>query len=79
MMSPSQSRAARALLAMTQPQLAHAAGVGLSTVVDFERQRRRVSNDAIAAMQSALEKAGIVFTGVGSSEGVRRAASPKTD
>jgi len=46
---------------MTQPQLASLAGVGLSTVVDFEKQRRSVSNDAITKMQEALERAGVVF------------------
>jgi transcriptional regulator with XRE-family HTH domain len=44
---------------MTQPQLASIAGVGLSTVVDFERQRRTVSEEAIRKMQEALENAGI--------------------
>jgi DNA-binding transcriptional regulator YiaG len=60
-MSPSQCRAARALLDMTQPQLASSAKVGLSTVVDFERERRAVSEDAVRKMQEALELAGMVF------------------
>jgi transcriptional regulator with XRE-family HTH domain len=46
---------------MTQPQLASMASVGLSTVVDFERQRRTVSEEAIRKMQEALENAGIQF------------------
>jgi transcriptional regulator with XRE-family HTH domain len=46
---------------MTQPQLAFAAGLGLSTVVDFEKSRRRVSAEAIQAMRKALERAGIEF------------------
>lgn len=46
---------------MTQPQLASLANLGLSTVVDFERQRRAVSEEAIRKMQNALEAAGIVF------------------
>jgi DNA-binding XRE family transcriptional regulator len=57
--SPAQCRGGRALLDMTQPQLASIAGVGLSTVVDFERQRRTVSEEAIRKMQEALENAGI--------------------
>lgn len=61
LMSPSQCRAARALLDMTQPQLASSANVGLSTVVDFERERRAVSEDAVSKMQDALELAGMVF------------------
>jgi len=60
-MSPAQCRAARALLSITQSELAKAAKLGLSTVVDFERGRRRVSTDAIRAMQGALERAGIDF------------------
>jgi DNA-binding transcriptional regulator YiaG len=59
--SPSQCRGARALLDMTQPSLAALAGIGLSTVVDFEKQRRSVSDDAVSKMQKALETAGIVF------------------
>jgi hypothetical protein len=46
---------------MKQPELAAAAGLGLSTIVDFERQRRRVSEAAAAAMRLALEDAGIQF------------------
>ena len=57
----SQCRGARGLLDMTQPDLAKAAGVGLSTVVDFERSRRQVSTDAIMAMKTALERRGIEF------------------
>jgi DNA-binding transcriptional regulator YiaG len=60
-MSPSQCRGARALLDLTQPQFAKAAQVGLSTVVDFERERRSVSQDAVGRMQQALEAAGIDF------------------
>ncbi|MHC2463501.1 helix-turn-helix domain-containing protein [Bradyrhizobium embrapense] len=59
--SPAQCRAGRALLDMTQPQLASIAGLGLSTVVDFERQRRTVSEEAVRKMQEALEKAGVQF------------------
>jgi DNA-binding transcriptional regulator YiaG len=59
--TPSQCRGARALLDMTQPDLARAAELGLSTVVDFERMRRAVSKEAIAALQKALEQRGVVF------------------
>ncbi len=58
---PEQCRAARALLDMTQPLLAEKAGLGLSTVVDFERARRPVSNSAINALRRALEAAGVEF------------------
>lgn len=59
--TPSQCRAARALLELTQPELAAAADVGLSTVVDFERQRRPVSEQAVVKMQTALLDAGVEF------------------
>ena len=56
-----QCRAARALLEMTQGQLAEQAGCGLSTVVDFEKSRREVSAAAVRGIQKALEQAGIEF------------------
>ena len=59
--SPQQCRAARALLDLTQPDLASRAGLGLSTIVDFERARRLVSDAAIGAICKALESAGIEF------------------
>jgi hypothetical protein len=55
---------------MTQPDLARAADMGLSTVVDFERSRRLVSDEARAAMQTSLEAAGVEFTN-GDKPGVR--------
>jgi DNA-binding XRE family transcriptional regulator len=60
-MNPAQCRGARALLDMTQPQLAALAELGLSTIVDFERERRTVSEEAVDKMQRALAAAGIVF------------------
>ena len=56
-----QCRAARALLDITQPALAEAAGLGLSTIVDFEKSRRDVSRAAVRAMRKALENAGVQF------------------
>jgi transcriptional regulator with XRE-family HTH domain len=55
---------------MTQTLLAEAAGLGLSTVVDFEKSRREVSDDAIAAIRAALEASGVEFTN-GDKPGVR--------
>ena len=46
---------------MTQPQLARAAKIGLSSVVDFERSRRDVSADMIATLEDTLIRAGIEF------------------
>lgn len=60
-MTPAQSRAARGLISMTQAELAKAAGLGQSTVIDFERERRVVSDQAVAAIRAALESTGVVF------------------
>ena len=60
-MTPAQSRAARGLVSMTQTELAKAAALGQSTVIDFERERRRVSGEAVAAIRAALEAAGVIF------------------
>ncbi|MFN3824101.1 MAG: transcriptional regulator [Pseudorhodobacter sp.] len=46
---------------MTQPDLAAAAMVGLSTVVDFERERRNVAAPSVAAIRAALEATGVEF------------------
>ena len=46
---------------MTQTQLAVLAGIGLSTVVDFEKERRQVSAAAVEAIQTALKRAGVEF------------------
>ena len=69
-MTPAQCRAARALVDLTQPKLAQEAALGLSTVVDFERARRTVSAEAVAAIRAALEAAGVEFTN-GEQPGVR--------
>lgn len=60
-MTPAQCRAARALLGMTQPELAAAASLGLSTIVDFEKERRLVSTSAQVSIKAALESAGVEF------------------
>lgn len=60
-MTPSQCKAARALLDWTQPDLATRAGLGLSTVVDFEKSRRRISEEAFEAIRAALESGGVVL------------------
>jgi transcriptional regulator with XRE-family HTH domain len=60
-LTPAQCRAARALLDLTQSELADGARLGLSTIVDFERSRRQISDDAIGAIRRALEKFGVDF------------------
>ena len=46
---------------MTQTELAKAAGLGPSTVIDFERERRVVTAQSVAAIRAALEAAGVIF------------------
>ena len=60
-MTSAQSRAARGLVSITQAELARRARLGESTIVDFERERRVVSAEAIAAIRVALEAAGVDF------------------
>jgi len=69
-MTPSQCRAARALIDWTQPHLAKAAQLGVSTVIDFEKERRQVSDAAVLAMRNALAREGVEFTN-GRRPGVR--------
>jgi DNA-binding transcriptional regulator YiaG len=78
-LTPAQCRAARGLLEVTQSKLAHAARLGLSTVVDFEKERRHVSDEAVEAIRTALERAGIEFIDEnGGGEGLRlRKRRPK--
>ena len=58
---PEQCRAARAVLNLSQTELAGAAGVGRSTVSDFESVSRKPNRANLAALRNALEAFGIVF------------------
>jgi len=71
-MTPRQSRAARALLGLTQARLAEMADLSLSTIDDFEFESRPIPDGLVASMQVALEAAGVEFLPVeGASAGVR--------
>lgn len=59
MLTALQAKAARALLGWSQPELAAAAGVSLSTVLDLEKERRALSSDILTRLRAALEKAGV--------------------
>jgi transcriptional regulator with XRE-family HTH domain len=62
MTTPEQLRAARALIGMSQPAVAEAAGVSAITVKRAEGSAKpSASVDAIAAIRAALEGAGVVF------------------
>jgi transcriptional regulator with XRE-family HTH domain len=72
MLTPAQSRAARALLDWSQEELASAAHLGLSTIRDFEKGRRVPTHNNLAAVRRALEEAGVEFIPEnGSGAGVR--------
>ncbi|MGO6816331.1 multiprotein-bridging factor 1 family protein [Rhizobium brockwellii] len=59
--TPAQSRAARALLNISQPELAALSGTSVSTIRDFETGKRTPIANNIAAIQTALESSGITF------------------
>jgi transcriptional regulator with XRE-family HTH domain len=61
MLMSAQSRAARALLGWSQADLAKAAGLGVSTVRNFEKGRSDPYSRNLEAIRSALEEAGIEF------------------
>lgn len=70
--SPAQCRAARGLIDWSQQQLAEAARVGIVTVRQFESGAVQPRNSSRAAIQRALEEAGVEFTN-GGQPGVRLA------
>ncbi len=60
-----QVRAARAILGMTRDELAKASGVAPRTLADFESGARSPHRPTLAAIQRALEAAGVEFVGDG--------------
>jgi transcriptional regulator with XRE-family HTH domain len=61
MITSTQSRVARALLAWSQQDLATEAKVGSSTVADFERGQRSPISNNIEAIKSAFDRNGVRF------------------
>jgi transcriptional regulator with XRE-family HTH domain len=62
MVEAAQVRAARALIGWSQPKLAEAAGVPVSTINAFEtRAPDSIANEAVDKIRIALETAGAVF------------------
>lgn len=74
-------RAARDLLDLSQQELADKAGMGRSTVAEFEREGRSTSARKLRAMRDALEAAGAVFLAPdsGSGPGVRLRDRPPSE
>ena len=58
---PAQIRAGRALLNWSQDELAEKASVSLSTVRDFEKERRGGVIGSLKSLRDALESADVVF------------------
>ena len=59
--SPAQCRGARAMVGMSQPELATAARVGLSTVSNFEQGKSVPMAKNMLDIIAALESAGVEF------------------
>ena len=80
-MSPEQCRAARAWLNWTQQELARRAGVGLSTVRDFEKGERTPIPNNLAAIRRAVESAGIrlAFDERGNATGLTAGRDPTSE
>lgn len=60
-MTPAQCRAARALVSMSQDDLAKASAVAKATIAAFELDQRKPYDRTMAAMRAALEVAGVRF------------------
>ena len=71
-LTPAQCRAARGLVEMDQARLAEQANVSRNVIVDFEKGRRTPTSNNLAAIQNALQLAGVEFVDAvnGRGEGV---------
>jgi DNA-binding transcriptional regulator YiaG len=77
-MTPEQCRAARAWLGWPQDALAKAASVGVSTVRDFEANRRDPTRNNLTAMRTALEAGGVSFFEDTAESGIKVARSTES-
>lgn len=78
MITPAQIRAARALLGITQAQLATGAGISTTGLVNIERGTADPKVSTLGAVQAALEREGATFISSNSEgPGVRLTASSR--
>lgn len=71
-MTPAQCRAARALIGLTQDDLAEASGVAKRTIASFEAEERQPYGRTIEALKQSLEIGGVIFVAEnGEGPGVR--------
>jgi transcriptional regulator with XRE-family HTH domain len=61
MITPSQCRAARAIIGLSRKEVAQAANVAERTLVDFERGARQPYARTLKDVKIALEEAGVEF------------------
>lgn len=61
MITAAQIRAARALLEWSQPKLAKEAGIGFSTLRDYEKGRHTLREKNMQAIIDTLNNAGVEF------------------
>jgi ribosome-binding protein aMBF1 (putative translation factor) len=71
MITPVQSKMARAALGWSVRELSKKAQIGVSTIVRFELGKAETIPATVAAMQRAFEKAGIEFISEKTGLGVR--------
>ncbi|MGB3348304.1 MAG: helix-turn-helix transcriptional regulator [Brucella anthropi] len=67
MITPEQIRGARAMLGMTQADLAKSAGLSTTGLNNIERGSADPKASTLASIQAALEQQGIVFLATGDS------------
>lgn len=77
-MTPAQARAARALLGLSQQDLAKRAKVATSTVADFERGHRNPVANNLEAMRDALIAEGVSFLAGGAVVGPHPLLTPRS-
>ncbi|MCJ2106018.1 helix-turn-helix transcriptional regulator [Methylobacterium sp. E-041] len=78
MITPAQCRAARALLELSQKQLAEISGVSLRTVQGFEAGERSLQSLAMSALEGVFAGRGIVMIADSKWTGVKVEQDPRS-